>query len=334
MIKFKKLSLALIGILTIGTLTNCTTNTEVPAPVVNTIVEDKSLKGWKAGNLNDYITNYADVESTIKEILNKDDITIKQSDESASEIGTLENFGTGYYYIIVNNLEMKIKCENYLATNISYETGLGKTKNKNINTNTSIEKEDKPNIEITDSTKTSYNYIINNLSAEEIVEKCKYYFNNAPVKGQTYEDFYNTLEVQPVHKSELNLQFCEEGFEATTDDVINSIEYFGYKMEMDGTIGYQYENLYKVGISLTIQNYDKAATIYDKLAEIIQNDSSYQNVVVNREGTQWNTYAESYKFNDSNWNTRNLGNQYYTISMYKNDHNTFNIIIEHFITRK
>lgn len=273
MIKYQKL--IIVCIITC-LLSGCTTSTEVPAPVINNVIENNDLKGWKAGNLSDYITNYSDVEATIKTALNREDINIKQSTEIASDIGTLEFFGSGNYYVTINDsLDITIRCENHLASDISYNTGFSYTSTK-INTSS------------IDNSNTNYTYIISSLSADEIVNKCKYYFENTPKIGQTYEEYYSTLEVAPVNPSnELYLKFGDNLNLTTTEDVIKYINYQGYQTEMDGTIGNSSGDIY-ISMGLFITDYNKATTIYEQLANIIKNNSLYiDNFTENKDSTTW-----------------------------------------------
>ena len=84
-------------------------------------------EGWKSGNLEDYITNYNEVEDALKEVFNTFTVSIKQSDSTCSDIDTLSNFGNGNFYIISNNIEFQVICKNKIASVLSYNNGSSRT---------------------------------------------------------------------------------------------------------------------------------------------------------------------------------------------------------------
>lgn len=79
----------------------------------------KHPDGWKkAKSLDEYITNYAEVEAYLCEQFNIDHISIRQRDDINSDVDTLEQFGNGYYYFTVDGVECSVGCTDHIAQEV------------------------------------------------------------------------------------------------------------------------------------------------------------------------------------------------------------------------
>ncbi len=144
-----------------------------------------------------------------------------------------------------------------------------------------------------DNNLTEFTYSIDNLSAEEVVSECKYYYENSPKQGEKYENYFSCVKADPTYTSDDGLfDIYFRSLSPNTfanNDVITRILFSGLQQEMDGTIGYS-GNTYYVEVDLIIQDYEKASTIYNQLYTIIV-DENYTDIQDNRSSTYWSSYA-------------------------------------------
>ncbi len=160
----------------------------------------------------------------------------------------------------------------------------------NITTSNSAieEKDDSEEIQ------SSYTYSIGNLSNEEVIKECQYYYENVPYQGEPYDEYYKTLKVPPVRTYEefgVNCQFYDSAnsFDNPEQDVITDIRIQNSQTEMDGTIGYT-GYYYTVIVEMIIKDYDRAANIYDGLYNLIISDD-YSEIEDDRSSTTWRSFG-------------------------------------------
>ena len=111
--------------------------------------------------------------------------------------------------------------------------------------------------------------------------------------------------------------------EPTERDVITRIAIAGSQTEMDGTIGYS-GNSYGVTISMIIKDYNKAASVYASLYDIIV-DENYKDISDNRDSTRWNAMAMY-------WSTDSSGYGVTFMEMSKED-NGYNLTATYYRRR-
>lgn len=151
--------------------------------------------------------------------------------------------------------------------------------------------------EVTEETtnEESYSYIIDSLSDTDVVNECKYYFENIPSQGESFDDYYATLKAKPVNTYNdygVECQFYDNslGREQTNHDVFTGISIIGTQTEMDGTIGYS-GNYYGVRVSMIIQDYSRASNIYAQLFDIVSTSGKFTEINDVRDSTRWNADA-------------------------------------------
>ena len=148
--------------------------------------------------------------------------------------------------------------------------------------------------DIGENTHGSYTYCIDKLSNDSVVAECEYYFNNAPAQGDSFDTYYSKLKATPVKRFDDNGVNClfydiVQDEHPSNHDYITAISIPGSQTEMDGSIGYQ-GNQYSVHVSMIIQDYERAAFIYDKLYDIIVNEH-YTDINDKRDSTNWRSTA-------------------------------------------
>ena len=152
-----------------------------------------------------------------------------------------------------------------------------------------------------DKSEEPFSYYIDNLSDDQVVAECKYYFENIPSQGESFDSYYSKLKATPVSASTdygVGAKFYGSNiYEVTSHDAITEISIAGSQTEMDGTIGYS-TNYYGVQIKMIIQDYNRAANIYDQLYNIIV-DENYRDIDDRRDSTNWQAYGIIY--HDGSW---------------------------------
>ncbi len=144
-------------------------------------------------------------------------------------------------------------------------------------------------------------YPIDDMSEQEIVKECEYYFNNLPFKGESYEEYRKTMKVAPIESNDTGEEntcfvFVNDLYGVSDEDYIRTIRVDGLLTQMDGTIGFPEEMpIVFVNIEMIIHNYEKAANVYGLLFEQLSprfNSASEkeQSVLDSRESTHW--YAQ------------------------------------------
>ena len=120
-------------------------------------------------------------------------------------------------------------------------------------------------------------YFIDNLSAEEIVSECEFYFTDIPYKGEAYSEYVETFKVAPIDiqgidTNRITYSFYRDEYRIPNADFIKKIEITGIVSQMDGTIGFGSSSTphMTVYIELWIQDYDKASEVYDKLFDFLK----------------------------------------------------------------
>lgn len=176
----------------------------------------------------------------------------------------------------------------------------------------------------------AYSYVIDSLSDNDVVNECKYYFENVPSQGESFDDYYATLKVKPVKAytdSGVDCQFYDISIdnEQTEHDVITSIRILGTQTEMDGSIGYS-DDYYGVRVDMIIQDYSRASNIYSQLFDIVSTSGKFTEINDVRDSTNW--YADAmFWTSDSGAIGVNL------ISMDKQD-NEYNIRVTYYLRRE
>lgn len=143
-------------------------------------------------------------------------------------------------------------------------------------------------------------YSVDNMSEQEILEECNYYFNNLPFKGESYDEYRKTMKAAPLDTSiaeSTYFIFTNDSYGIPDEDYIRTIRVDGIITQMDGTIGFQEQMPIIVNIELVIHKYEKAEKIYDLLYDQLSpmfNDSleKESSVIDSRESTYW--YAQGY----------------------------------------
>ena len=143
----------------------------------------------------------------------------------------------------------------------------------------------------------SFVYYVDSLSSHEIVEECMRLFKIVPAEGQSLEEYLHSFSVQPVNTPSLptntsmdNLVLEYANVESTYPpiladrDAIIKVTLHGVQAEMDGNIGYLYHNV-TMDIDLDIVEYQKAASVYDELYEVLT--PAYYEILDSHEGTSW-----------------------------------------------
>lgn len=161
-----------------------------------------------------------------------------------------------------------------------------------------------------------YGYMIDDLSVDEIYDLIVYYLNNEPYDGQSYDEYRATLKKEPFSNDNLAMAygynpldfgFCSKyAMPFENGDHINRIYIYGDGTKMDGTIEVietEFPHC-EYGIELTIEDYDRAVELYDKLAQYC-NSVGAENIRDSRESTTWRI-SGTYKVDKGVWSEVNL----------------------------
>lgn len=157
-------------------------------------------------------------------------------------------------------------------------------------------------------------YYLDNMTAKEIADKFRYYYQNPPYQGETFDEYYTTFPVKPfitqdtytsMYSSTILSQWVEMAGHGrrkseldpgrTVDKIdrnaILSIMIQGAYVQMDGTIGYSGE-YYSLDMRMFIKDYDTASAVYDDLFQWIPQNCGYLIQENGRGANQWYVYAE------------------------------------------
>ncbi len=122
-----------------------------------------------------------------------------------------------------------------------------------------------------------YSFSLDGFSNERIIQLCDQVFSIVPYDGQSYEEYRQSLLVQPVSFDEPpSLKFYyvspyqHENMNCEKNAVL-SVEVIGTYMEMNGTIGCggNTGNYKTMTIELIINEFEKASEIYGGLSELL-----------------------------------------------------------------
>lgn len=176
----------------------------------------------------------------------------------------------------------------------------------------------------------SYSYVIDSLSDNDVVNECKYYFENIPSQGESFDDYYATLKAKPViayNDCGVECQFYDNSIdkEQTEHDVITSIGILGTQTEMDGSIGYS-DNYYGVRVNMIIQDYSRASNIYSQLFDIVLASGKFTGINDVRESTRWNA--------DAMFWTSDSGAMGVTLISMEKQVNGYNIRVTYYLRRE
>lgn len=73
--------------------------------------------------LAQYVTNYDEVYAAICNELSETNVIVTQCDDNPSDINTLEAFGNGNYWVTAKDIDFEVRCEDHIATRITYNNG-------------------------------------------------------------------------------------------------------------------------------------------------------------------------------------------------------------------
>ena len=131
-------------------------------------------------------------------------------------------------------------------------------------------------------------YFMDDLSGQEVVAECEYFFDNIPKKGSSYEEYFATFKVTPKY-TRTDGEYLECIFYNPSDggcyDIINELIIKGTQTEMDGSIGY-IDNRISVTIIMTVHDYEKAVSIYEGLYDVVVNEY-VQDIEEEKRATTW-----------------------------------------------
>lgn len=141
-------------------------------------------------------------------------------------------------------------------------------------------------------------YDLSNMSAREIVDLVSYYIDNRPKQGDSYDDVYARLKIQPIYfshdNSSISIRYRDNFYVNNDDenediyDEVTSISYGNARPSMNGSTIDVPDPYFKTNIGFTIQDYSRAEEIFDLLAEFFSNASYTSDVNVRRDnGTVW-----------------------------------------------
>lgn len=155
--------------------------------------------------------------------------------------------------------------------------------------------EDASSAQVEDTATTeAFTYRIDSLSNDQVLAECKYYFDNVPNQGETFDEYYSSLKATPIKTYNDNGVYCRFYDDSDSKavpgyDVIREISINGTQAEMDGTIGYS-GNSYTVHIGMVLTDYDRAEYIYDNLYNMIVTDK-FEVVYDRKDSTSWYIYC-------------------------------------------
>lgn len=72
--------------------------------------------------LESYVTNYDEVIVKLQEDFNSDQLTITDS-PNQTHTAQLEQFGNGYFYLMVNGISVQVNCRDHIALEYRFNNG-------------------------------------------------------------------------------------------------------------------------------------------------------------------------------------------------------------------
>lgn len=99
--------------------------------------ENKNINGTI--QLPQYITNYNEVETIIKDEFNSNQLEIVEDIMNDNDLASIKEFGTGYYKLLVNGVRVIVYCEDFIALRVYIHIG---SDNKEFTTSTGQQKLD------------------------------------------------------------------------------------------------------------------------------------------------------------------------------------------------
>ena len=101
-------------------------NNIVQTSIIDTTIdinnsEDKNINGII--QLPQYITNYNEVETIIKDEFNSSQLEIVEDVMDDNDLASIKEFGTGYYKLLVNNVNVTVYCEDFIALRVYIRIG-------------------------------------------------------------------------------------------------------------------------------------------------------------------------------------------------------------------
>ncbi len=146
----------------------------------------------------------------------------------------------------------------------------------------------------------AFNYYIDDLSSEGIINECAALLNNPPEKGQTIESYEASMKYKPISNNigEYMMEFYfakdYDYYKDVTPGKNAMLYIWGRNMgtQMDGTLAIRSDQPASIEIALYIDDYDTAAAVYDGLYELLSPE--YTEVKDRREGTNWRASAWYY----------------------------------------
>ena len=150
------------------------------------------------------------------------------------------------------------------------------------------------------STDISFNYYIDDLSSDEIVNECMTILNNIPENGQTIEQYESSLKFLPLDTS-IDEYFMYYYFSKEHDphrsfpskSAVTYISGANIGTQMDGTLALRSDQYHWMTIELCITDYETASAVYDSLFSTLS--PLYTDIDDSRDGTNWRAYA-MYKY--------------------------------------
>lgn len=139
-------------------------------------------------------------------------------------------------------------------------------------------------------------YDLSNMSASEIVDLIPFYIDNRPKQGDTYDDVYSRLKIQPIDfrhdEYSISILYREDSLinhDVEIRDEVISISYGNAVPAMNGSTIDVPTDYYRTGIVFSIKDYNKAEEVFNLLGEFFSNSSFISDVVIQRDnGTSWN----------------------------------------------
>lgn len=150
------------------------------------------------------------------------------------------------------------------------------------------------------NTEISFNYYVDDLSSDEIVNECMAILNNIPENGQTIEQYENSLKVMPLD-TYIDEYFMYYYFSKERDphrsfpskSAVSCISGANIGTQMDGTLALRSDQFHWMTIELCITDYETASAVYDSLFNTLS--PLYYDINDRRDGTNWRASA-MYKY--------------------------------------
>lgn len=142
-----------------------------------------------------------------------------------------------------------------------------------------------------------YNYFIDELSVDEIVDECMKILENVPKVGTTVEEYESTFRNEPLNTSidEYNMLFYfvhnyDPYGASPKKNAIVCIMGNNIGLQMDGTLAVRSDQYdVRMEMELCITDYQTASEVYDKLYQILT--PGYEKLNRYEDGTTWRVEA-------------------------------------------